>query len=268
MTDPDLKVPQPNGFQRWLLLSSMKLIRRFRSPTGSCLMLTNNLCVKYGWRLDAVEAQTMMYVAKHTSIPVPKVYFAFTHKGCTYIFMERIHGQMAGKGWIKRPPPSKSAILESLKKMILELRTLNASSSAIASVTGGSLYDPRLPSDPEGFGPFTDVQEFHDHLRNGIQSHKYDDVQKLIDLHHKAWEGPTSTHGDLSSFNILVRGDEVVGVIDWETAGWYPSYWEYTTACQVNPRNPFWRAEIEHFLEPMPEALEMERLRQQYFGDF
>lgn len=214
MADASLEVPQPNTFQRWLLLSSMRLIRRFRRPTGSCLMLTKDLCVKYGWRLDIVEAQTMMYVAKHTSIPVPKVYFAFTHKGFTYIFMERIHGQMAGKGWIGRPQPSKSKVLESLRKMILELRTLSPPSSAIASVTGGSLYDPRLPSDPEQFGPFKDVKEFHDHLRNGIRSHKYDDVQKLIDLHHQDWEGPRFTHGDLSSFNILVRGDEVVGIVD------------------------------------------------------
>jgi len=32
------------------------------------------------------------------------------------------------------------------------------------------------------------------------------------------------THGDLSSLNVLVRGDQIVGIIDWETAGWYPSY--------------------------------------------
>lgn len=47
------------------------------------------------------------------------------------------------------------------------------------------------------------------------------------------------THGDLSRLNILARGDDIVGIIDWETAGWYPSYWEYTTACQVNPQNSF-----------------------------
>jgi hypothetical protein len=41
-------------------------------------MLNKDLCVKYGSRLDLVEAQTMMYIAKNTSIPVPKVYFAFT----------------------------------------------------------------------------------------------------------------------------------------------------------------------------------------------
>lgn len=232
-------------------------------------MLTGHLCVKYGSRLDNVEAQTMIYIAKNTSIPVPKVYFAFTHKGCTYIFMERIHGQMVGRNWVSRPQSSKSKVLENLKKTLSELRTLTTESSAIASVTGGSLYDGRLPGGDERHGPFKDVQEFHDYLRSDIRSHGCnDEVNKLIDLHRQEWDGPSFTHGDLSSLNILVRGDDVVGIIDWETAGWYPAYWEYTAACQVNPQNTFWRKEIEHFLEPMPEALEMERLRQKYFGDF
>jgi RIO-like serine/threonine protein kinase len=26
-------------------------------------------------------------------------------------------------------------------------------------------------------------------------------------------------HGDLSSLNIIVRGDTIVGLIDWQTAG-------------------------------------------------
>ena len=86
-------------------------------------------------------------------------------------------------------------------------------------------------------------------------------------MQDKAWPLPVFTHGDLSSLNVLVRGDKIVGVIDWETAGWYPVYWEYTTASQVSPMNSFWREEIDKFLEPMPEALEMETIRQKYFGD-
>jgi len=269
MTDTNLTVPQPNGLQRCLLLSCINLVRRFRQRKGIVLMLTKDLCVKYGARLDMTEAETMIYVAKNTRIPVPKVYFAFTHKGCTYILMERIRGEMVAKGWVNRPQSSRARILENLKKTVFELRTLKTQSSAIASVTGGILYDGRLPGKTERFGPFKNAQNFHDHLRQGIHTHGCNgDVNRLIDLHRQDWGGPNFTHGDLSSLNVLVRGDDVVGIVDWVTAGWYPSYWEYTNACQVNPQNSFWRKEIEHFLEPMPEALEMERLRQKYFGDF
>lgn len=40
----------------------------------------------------------------------------------------------------------------------------------------------------------------------------------------------TFTHGDLHFSNILVGGDgHISGIIDWEFAGWYPVYWEYTS---------------------------------------
>ncbi|KAJ5719781.1 kinase-like protein [Penicillium malachiteum] len=93
-----------------------------------------------------------------------------------------------------------------------------------------------------------------------------EDTRELIKQQSTFWP-LRLTHGDLSSLNILVRGDYIVGIIDWETAGWYPSYWEYTSAHQVNPQNSFWVHEIDRFLQPMPEELAMERIRQQYFGD-
>jgi hypothetical protein len=58
------------------------------------------------------------------------------------------------------------------------------------------------------------------------------------------------------------------GIVDWETAGWYPSYWEYSTTLNVNPQNESWRDEVDRFLEPKPEELEIEKVRLQYFGDF
>ena len=76
------------------------------------------------------------------------------------------------------------------------------------------------------------------------------------------------THGDLSSLNVLARGDEVVGIVDWETAGWMPGYWEFVCAWNVNARNLFWRGEVEGFVERDGRALEMEGVRQRFFGDF
>lgn len=40
------------------------------------------------------------------------------------------------------------------------------------------------------------------------------------------WPLPVFTHADLNPFNILLRGDKVVGIIDWEFAGWYLHYWD------------------------------------------
>lgn len=94
------------------------------------------------------------------------------------------------------------------------------------------------------------------------------DLQELATFYRQAPSTSVLTHGDLSSLNILVRGDTVVGIIDWETAGWFPLYWEYTCASNVNPQNEFWRQEVDKFMTPMPHELRMEGIRQKYFGDF
>lgn len=211
----------------------------------------------------------MRFISQHTSIPVPKVICAFTRRGLTYIVMERIDGDMVGSGWLKRSAESKTKILSHLKELIQEMRRLSPlQGTAIANVDSGSLFDGRLAGPSLRFGPFGNIVDFHRHLRSGIELHPNlePEINQLIVLHGGHW--PLAfTHGDLSSLNILVRGDKVVGIVDWETAGWFPAYWEYTTACQVNPQNSFWREEIDRFLDPQPSELAMEKIRQKYFGD-
>lgn len=39
------------------------------------------------------------------------------------------------------------------------------------------------------------------------------------------------TYGDFKPHNILVDDDgHLSGFLDWESTGWYPEYWEFTTA--------------------------------------
>ena len=176
---------------------------------------------------------------------------------------------MIARGWIYRSAESKANILSQVKQMIQEMRSIPSTDVGIANVDGGSLYDGRVAGTALRFGPFRNAQDFHKHLRRGIEFHPdlYPEVNELIAQHEELYPSLAFTHGDLSSLNILACEDKVVGIVDWETAGWYPSYWEYTTACQVNPHNSFWRDEIEKFLDPFPKELAMEKLRQKYFGD-
>jgi thiamine kinase-like enzyme len=74
------------------------------------------------------------------------------------------------------------------------------------------------------------------------------------------------THGDASSSNILVRNGRVVALIDFEMSGFYPEYWEYTTAMNVNRFDSFWKGETGKFSIAYPRELEMETLCRKYFG--
>lgn len=215
----------------------------------------------------------MRFVARHTSIPVPEVYCAFTHKGASYIVMRHIKGQMAGSGWPGRTEESKTQILDQLRRMIIELRSVPPPEGAgVSSIDGGPLYDCRLPSRLY-WGPYTTVRAFHEALVDGLNlDAEYatlaPDLCELLEFYRQSGSELVLTHGDLSSLNILVRGDAVVGVVDWETAGWFPAYWEYTCAKYVNPRNPFWADPVDRFLAPMPDKWRMETIRRKYFGDF
>lgn len=178
---------------------------------------------------------------------------------------------MVGDGWAKRTESSKASILAQLRSMVEEMRQIRCpEGQGVSNVDGGPIWDCRLPGSTMCHGPFETIPEFHKYLRGGFEAdpNHYPEVTELIALQDRPWPSPKFTHGDLSSLNILVRGDLVVGIVDWETAGWYPTYWEYSTASQVNPQNYFWANEIDKFLEPMPEALAMEKIRQKYFGDF
>ena len=232
-------------------------------------MLTDRVCVKYGHRARLSEASTMCFISRHTSIPVPSVLCAFCHDGCTYLVMERFKGNMIGCDWSNRSEDSKTKFLAQLGERIHEMWELDPPEAmVIASVDGGSLFDCRLPGPSLRFGPFDTIQDFHRHLGEGIEFDSWlsPEVQDLIEHQSKSWPLVFS-HGDLSSLNILARGDDIGGIIDWETAGWFLSYWEYTTAHQVSPHNYFWLNELDKFLQPMPEELAMEKIRQKYFED-
>lgn len=209
-------------FHRFWTLLAIKLFGR-PQPHGRChkIMLTDRVCVKCGPDLQLSEASTMRFISQNTSIPVPKVYCAFTRKGMTYIVMEKMKGDVIAKDWFYRSEESKMKLLAQLRKMILELRQLKPpEATKIGSVDGGPLWDDRIPRFPRNnsastpvaddyimkspcggcFGPFDTVEDFHRHLRAGdnesFDNHIRMDVIKR--QNSKFWP-LVFTHGDLSS---------------------------------------------------------------------
>ncbi|KUI61302.1 hypothetical protein VP1G_08499 [Cytospora mali] len=241
---------------------------------GGVVFISPSLCIKSTPFTTLAEANAMRFIAQHTSIPVPKVHCSFEEKGQTYILMERIEGETLARAWGLRSDESKTQILRQLKTFVEELRGLPATpTTGVSNVDGGPIFDHRLPR-KSSWGPFATIKEFHRELRSGIDAGDIEDdasspgVKGMASFHEQAWQPPVFTHGDLSALNILVRADVVVGIVDWETAGWFPPYWEYTSAKHTNPQVLWWEDEVDKFVTPMPEALEMETIRRRFFGDF
>jgi Ser/Thr protein kinase RdoA (MazF antagonist) len=104
-------------------------------------------------------------------------------------------------------------------------------------------------------------------LPNSLGPAAISDLKQLIAFHESVPRAPVLTHGDLSSLNILIRDDTVVGIIDWDTTGWLPYYWEYTMALHANPQNYFWQNQVGNFLSEQEVELSMDKLRRTYFGE-
>ncbi|KAL3468865.1 hypothetical protein BJX99DRAFT_242596 [Aspergillus californicus] len=78
------------------------------------------------------------------------------------------------------------------------------------------------------------------------------------------------THGDLYRENVMVRKAvdsvtneevyEVAALVDWETAGWYPSCWEYAHVFPLLQQIDDWPVYLEKILDSLPLEGNMMRL--------
>lgn len=263
--------------RRFLTLAALKTTARLFKSIPSCIQISRHKVVKTGPNIHLAEARTMRFIAQNTSLPVPKVWCAFVHKGRTYIVMERIRGQELPRAWGQLSPESRNYCLQQLKDMIHELRSIKSSCRAVANCRGGSLRDSRLHKDCSRFGPFPDIQSFHRWLRDDIKladcekienSKDRNEIRDMILKQDGPWESPVFTHGDLTPFNILVRGDRIAATIDWEFSGWYPHYWEYSSAWYGSRLALEWQSLLHNFLDIYPDELRMDATRQRWWGDF
>lgn len=259
--------------RRLLTRLALKTLGKLHKSDGLCTPISKPAIIKTGFRVHLTEAATMKFVADNTSIPIPKVHCAFVHKGRAYILMERIRGDDIPRAWGKLSEPARDKVYAQLRAMLQELRALKPPPGAgVESCTGGSLYASRIKNGKPRFGPFKTMQEFHYWLREGFKASDADithisksecaDIERMVEMHNGPWPPPVFTHADLNPCNVLIRDGEVVGIIDWEFAGWLPHYWEYTSDWHGNATKTNWRDSLHRFVDlPDPKVLEMEKTR-------
>ncbi|OAL51583.1 hypothetical protein IQ07DRAFT_506665, partial [Pyrenochaeta sp. DS3sAY3a] len=135
----------------------------------------------------------------------------------------------------------------------------------IGSCTGDQACDHRLNN---GFpcGPFHSESQFNDYLVGPVRRCPRQELvehyrRRLADDH-----GIVFTHADLDGDHILVEPTtgKITGIIDWETAGWWPAYWEYTKA-RYGPRyQPWWKKLVSEVLVHYEDELQVEYDLQDY----
>ena len=76
----------------------------------------------------------------------------------------------------------------------------------------------RLSHQLESCRPFISEEALNEHIRRVTPP----------GITHGAGHEIVFTHGDLNMRSILMKNGRISGIVDWENAGWFPGYWEYT----------------------------------------
>ncbi|KAK3984643.1 phosphotransferase enzyme family protein [Cladorrhinum sp. PSN332] len=184
------------------------------------------LLVKYGAGVlySEYEAQLFVYQQLQGRVLVPELYGWTQDAGQGFIYMALIEGETLERRWKGMTGEEKRNLALELREMVDTWRSLTQPGYvSYIGVVGMQALNDRTLSKFKG-GPFMGENAIADfHTACNISGIEGDFPIKF-------------THADLVACNILVTSGpnpKVAAVIDWEQAGWYPSYWEYCKAQTV-----------------------------------
>ncbi|KAL8410433.1 hypothetical protein RB596_000206 [Gaeumannomyces avenae] len=186
------------------------------------------------------EFRTLLYLEQHLpAFPAPKLHgtvrFGTTH----VLFTTFVPGLDLEKAWPQLDDAQKRSLSGQLDALLTTLRrslphppgTPLGGVGGPGGAPGGGCKDyrrgPRLSSEPI----FT-IEQFEDFIFSGVRCATPIYVDFLRGL--KSSSTPAEivfTHGDVRPANIMVDKDDngiwkIVGIVDWDTSGFYPDYWE------------------------------------------
>ncbi|TVY41510.1 hypothetical protein LOCC1_G006535 [Lachnellula occidentalis] len=240
------------GYIHWYLRQfSMHYCRWVGTPyENQIIALPFGLLLKWsdGTRLEEVLTTE---VCRTAGFPTPKIISYGDHPDTPHapvsILMTRLPGREIGQAYESLSPKAKTTALAELKLYLSTTRGWRSpwGDERICSITGGAIRSIRVPN--HSIGPCETPRELHEYLladaRNSygseaVYEEKLHSARKLQSLQRP---GVKFTHGDIKHHNILVDEEgHITGFLDWESAGWYPEFWEYTTALRFLPKDFWW----------------------------
>ncbi|KAH6887446.1 hypothetical protein B0T10DRAFT_489807 [Thelonectria olida] len=190
------------------------------------------LYLKYQPNSDTLknEYNALNVLEQKTTILAPRALDTVSRKtgdnDFSYLLTSRVPGITLAKCQEALSDKDYETISAQLKDCVSQMRRIPKPANqgmVICNTLGEACRDPRI-QDSNPVGPFPDEASFSQHLRFSDEPSRRG--HKIV-----------FTHGDLNPRNILVErirnpaGDRrwrLSGIVDWETAGYYPEYWDYT----------------------------------------
>ncbi|EGS17586.1 uncharacterized protein CTHT_0069230 [Thermochaetoides thermophila DSM 1495] len=180
------------------------------------------------------EVATLRFVQQHTTIPVPVVYdeWLSPDRRFHYILESRIPGKSLKQCWGVLSRKGRERIARTVLKYMQELSQFR--SDRLESISSNKLRLNNFV--PKPYKVLlniwrTDNDIFDNEYRPALLSSGVDDgVILVLKNTMPPCQGQyTLTHGDLFTGNIIVDPvkEQVTGIIDWESAGFWPAWFQY-----------------------------------------
>ncbi|RPA97787.1 hypothetical protein L873DRAFT_1636760, partial [Choiromyces venosus 120613-1] len=187
------------------------------------------------------ESEIHDLIKSATNIPIPTIYYEWvTLEGdgsddpggvrIHHTIMDNIEGEALHEVWPHLNSQDKERLVSQFTDYLNELRTVT--SPSVISVHGGPLPGEQRILFDRGYvaqGPLSDEDSLWLAMTHHVRHSPSNTVQQaLIDLRAIMPDclPAVLTHMDLRTSNILVRDGDIVGIVSWEHAAFYPRWME------------------------------------------
>lgn len=236
--------------------------------------------VKYGHNVQQREGETLLFL-KHAlpSFPSPDLYAMYRDDttGEFYLIMSLLPGKNLEEIWPTLDDSDKGIITGKLRDIFKQMRDLPSpgfyGDVCRCDLNHALFWTADLT--PSVSGPFCTEHDLNmglvAKLQNKIRG-EYGGYGGKASYYARNLSGalhghrPTFSHSDVVRRNILVQEIAPEGsaqgktfdiaIVDWEHAGWYPTYWDFVSVAMFFPWDgDDWPARMEEFLTPWPAEL-------------
>ncbi|EGD90885.1 hypothetical protein H112_01468 [Trichophyton rubrum D6] len=215
------------------------------------LRVGQHFVVKYGQDTSEVEGHNLLFVEHnlHNIVCAPRLYAMYRDADDRlFLIMKFLEGEYLDGLWKALSDDEKSHIMSRLKDMFAGC-TLYLRLVSTAALT-------KAPANSVAFIPTTKKysykSDFYErHLSRVLSGHRpfshSENYRKNIMIHKTNKHTPE-------------KCDYIVALVDWEYAGWYPSYWDYAISFTHFHWDDDWPERFESFLEPWPAEAALVRM--------
>ena len=198
-------------------------------------LLDNGVVLKIANRLQNSEATALYLVEEQTpEVPIPEFintqFEETTHT--RYLWMSYVPGDTLDSKWPTLDQPTKERICKDTWNIITQIRHIRRPPDLekfwVCSADGSATEDPLLEDLKKPSRPISNDSVLRARIHERYLHFAGQRYAKELPQMLPRSSSSVFTHGDIAPRNIMIdEHQHITGIIDWETAGWYPHYWEY-----------------------------------------